>query len=278
MKLYIILIILSLLTLLSCYILIFLKKYEINETLKLNLYNGNEPLKYIPKKIFQLVANKDNIDPSFQKNIEFIQKQNPDWQYTLLDDKDIEKYILDHYGQSYLDIYHMINPKYGAARADYFRYLLMYKEGGVYFDIKSGSKYPLNNIIFPDDEYILSHWECECNNQELQNEWGEYQQWHIICRPNHPFLKAVIDLVTENILTYRISDGIGKPGTLKVTGPIAYTEAIEPIVNDHNCRIIELYETTGLVYNNIGNNHTKKFTKAHYSEITEPIIIKPINK
>jgi mannosyltransferase OCH1-like enzyme len=173
----------------------------------------------------------------------------------------------------------MINPKYGAARADFFRYLLMYREGGVYLDIKSGAKFPFNNIIFPDDEYILCHWELPAQTEILLNQYGEYQQWHIICKPSHPFLGAVIKSVMENIKTYRISDGIGKPGVLKVTGPIVYTEAIMPIVDNYKHRLITNNNIIGLIYNNLsGNlNHENRFAKPHYSKIKEPIIVS-INK
>jgi mannosyltransferase OCH1-like enzyme len=172
-----------------------------------------------------------------------------------------------------LDYYNKINPKYGACRADLFRYLLMYKEGGVYLDIKSAIKYPLNKIILPDDEYILSYWDHPIKKSATGNSMGEYQQWHVICRPKHPFLYAVINDVIKNIDNYNIeTDGVGKPGVLKVTGPIAYTKAIMPIVDKYNCRIVELNDYIGLIYNNLQQSHKNLFSKAHYSKISEPII------
>jgi len=255
----------------NMYIQKFIKKNKLEE----NLYYGNEPLKYIPKKIFQTISDKNKINPAFKKNIEYIKRLNPDWEYKLFDDKEVIDYILSNYGEEYLDIYNMINPKYGPAKADFFRYLLMYREGGAYFDIKSAMSYPLNNIIYPDDKYILSHWECPCHKGDLRNVEGEFCQWYIICSPKHPFLKAVIDIVKENIKTYRISDGVCKNGVLKVTGPIAYSEAIIPILNDYPHRLVSYYEYIGLIYNNLENNmsHKNVFSKTHYTKIFEPIII-----
>lgn len=249
--------------------------YRYNSNRKRQYYIRDTPSnpKYIPKKIFQIIADKHKINSSFQKNIEYIKKLNPDWQYRILDDKDITQYILDNYSPEILAIYNKINPKYGAARADFFRYLLMYKEGGVYLDIKSAMEFPLEYIINDDDEYILAHWGCNCQSSKLQNTLGEYQQWHIICRPDHPFLKTVIDTVIENIKTYRISDGVGKNGVLKLTGPIAYTEAIMPLVDKYPCRIIEVDDYIGLIYNNIGTSHINLFGNKHYSKIQEPIIL-----
>lgn len=239
--------------------------------------NKTHSLKYIPKKIFQLISDKNNISPEFQENIEYIKNLNKDWQYTLYDDKDIVEYITNNYGTKMLQYYNSINPKYGAARADFFRYLLMYNEGGAYFDIKSGMKYPLSSVIFPEDEYILMHWDTFPCYKEVNNMMGEYQQWHIICRPRHPFLYSVINKVMENIDNYtKDRFGVGKIGVLKVTGPIVYTNAIMPIRKNHKHRLVNLNDFIGLVYNNIGKSHSELFSKTHYSKITEPIIEKNI--
>jgi mannosyltransferase OCH1-like enzyme len=150
----------------------------------------------------------------------------------------------------------------------------MYREGGVYLDIKSAMKYPLDNMIRPDDEYILVHWFSREQCTVLKNKYGEYQQWHIICRPNHPYLKSVIEKVLQNILSYHASsDGVAKKGVLKLTGPIAYTLAILPIVNMHRHRLFYAHENIGLVYNNIGKNHENLFDSPHYSKIKEPIVM-----
>jgi len=271
-------IILSITTLLIT-LLVLLRKHKVDIIKDSYVTNGKKPLKYIPKKIFQTISDKTKIAPEFQKNVDYIKNLNPDWEYKLFDDTEVQEYILKYYGQEYLKYYNMINPKYGPARADFFRYLLMYREGGAYFDIKSAMERPLNTIIYPDDEYILSYSVCYSQSTKLRNEFGEYQQWYIICRPNHPFLKAVIELVIENIKTYRVSDGVGKDGVLKLTGPIAYTEAIMPIVEKYNHRLIENNVYLGLIYNNLkkffGRNpysHQKKFFSTHYSMLKKPLI------
>lgn len=37
----------------------------------------------------------------------------------------------------------------------------MYDQDGVYLDLKSATKRPLDDIIRPNDEFILSHWEFD---------------------------------------------------------------------------------------------------------------------
>lgn len=116
----------------------------------------------IPKHIYGILIGYGQKDSSLPepilKNIEFIESQNPDWTYHLYRDDDVEYFILNYYGKTYLNLYLSINKDYGAARADFFRYLLIYQKGGVYLDIKSAPKMPLNEIIKPNDQFIFSHW------------------------------------------------------------------------------------------------------------------------
>ena len=234
----------------------------------------NKPLKYIPKKIFQMVADKNNISPEFKKNIKYIQDKNKNWEYNLLDDKDIEKYIEEKYGKDMLLLYGKINPKYGACKGDFARYLIMYLEGGVYFDIKSASKFPLDQIILPEDQYILSYWDLPFKSAETGSFYGEFQQWHIICRPRHPFLYGVIKEVIHNINSYTKDKGVGKEGVLKLSGPIVYTNIIKNMLKNSNLyRIIELNDFAGLIYNNTTDSYKNLFSSTHYSKITEPIIL-----
>ena len=112
---------------LTCIILLFIRKFvEYNCKYK-NCIEGNSPLKYIPKKIFQLVSDKTKIHPKFLENIQYIKKTNPNWEYTLYDDTDIITYLETYYPPEILYYYNKINPNYGPARADFFRYLLMYR-------------------------------------------------------------------------------------------------------------------------------------------------------
>jgi mannosyltransferase OCH1-like enzyme len=233
----------------------------------------DKKLKYIPKKIFQLCTDKTKLHKYFIDNIEYIKKLNPDWEHYLLDDKDKEEYLKKNYGPEMLYYYNRINPNYGAARADFFRYLLMYKEGGAYFDIKSAMKYPLSIILYPEDEYILTHWYYEQQADILNLKLGEYQQWHIICKPQHPYLRAVINKVINNIINYDEKIGTGKMAVLKTTGPIAYTEAIFPIKHTEKHREVDFDEMLGLIYNNLSVDHVNLFSQKHYSQVNEPVIL-----
>ena len=208
---------------------------------------------------------------------------NPDWSYKIYDDNDIENYIKLHYPEL-VAIYYKINPIYGAARADFFRYLLIYNEGGVYLDIKSSITKPLDEIIKNDDVYLLSHWKNEAGEKHenaglhhrIDNPYGEFQQWHIVAAKGHPFLKAVINNVCHNIQTYNpFFNATGTWGVLTVTGPIAYTLAITPYLNEYPHRLERYSEDYNFVYSIFSELHLHKHQilfKKHYSTLCDSIV------
>jgi len=185
--------------------------------------------------------------PGIADNIARLQAMNPGWRHVLHDDGDILRYIGTHFGADVLKAYNSINPLYGAARADFFRYLLMFQEGGVYLDVKSGCTQPLDSVIRPDDELLLSRWTTRPGEKIAG--WGahiddgapsELQNWHVMCRPGHPLMQAVIDTVMAKLRGYSMRrDGVGKFGVLRTTGPIAYTKAIEPLLDQHPHRFFD---------------------------------------
>lgn len=235
----------------------------------------------ITKIIHQTISKKDRLEKAFIDNISAIRNLNPGWEHRLYDDKERADFIKEHYGTDMLNLYNRINPSYGPARADLFRYLLIHKIGGVYLDLKSTTTKPLSEVLRPDDAYILSHWD-----RDLHKGWGnhprlgsveEYQQWHIVSEPGHPFLDAVIRSVVRNIESYTtVKYGVGRRGVLLLTGPIPYTLAIESVKRFHPFRYADADEL-GLKYSIFESAqdklaHVRHFQGRHYYTASEPIV------
>lgn len=244
----------------------------------------------IPKNIYQTVKDKSNIPSAFRDNISYLKSQNRGWEFRIFDDNDIIEFISINYGLTYLSLYSSINPLHGPAKSDFFRYLLLYSLGGVYLDIKSTAIRPLKEIIREDDEYLLSHWKNGRN--DVYDGWGlyfglpypgEYQQWHVIAAPKHPFLMNVIAQVKHNLEQYdALRDGVGAAAVHRTTGPYAYTKAILPIVGAHKHRLIDAHEL-GLRYSCLDpenrqfrssgeHAHAKHFAN-HYKRVQEPVVV-----
>ena len=229
----------------------------------------------IPKNIYQTYPGHRNSPIPFDiaKNIEYIKKINPDWKYFLFRDDDIITFIKKYYNIQTLKIYLKINPDYGPARADFFRYLLIYRLGGVYLDIKSATSRNLNDIV-GNNEYILQHWWLGGPFTHLfNNQYGEFQQWNIMSIPNHPFLKAVLKKTMDNIVNYKYSSQmVGKQGVLFLTGPAMYTSVILPLLDKYKHKIYYNNNSGGLIYNNLSNPHSEYFKK-HYINLRSRIIL-----
>lgn len=236
--------------------------------------------KAIPRLIHQTFRSR-NLPVQLLDNVQKMKSMNPGWTHQIYDDADVEAFIKAVYGRRVLAYFHRINPKYGAARADLFRYLLLYKYGGVYLDIKSTLSKPLDGILLPDDRYLLSQWRNGAGDEHqgwgLASELshvpgGEFQQWHIVAAPGHPFLRAVIENVLTNIDRYNPwLHGTGSSGVFRVTGPTAYTLAIVPLLGRHPHRRVR-DQDCGFEYTLFKTVSHRPLFSSHYAKQTESVI------
>lgn len=248
-----------------------------------------KPKGYIPKIIFQTYKTKDIKDDIICKNIVHLKEINPGYQYKLFDDDDIIDFIKENYNTVILNYFNRISPNYGAAKADLFRYLLIYAKGGIYLDIKSSVTKPFDESILYGDKLILSHWDNEEGRQhenwgyyrEIQHiNQGEYQQWHIIADSGHPIIREVIIQVLKNIDNYNpYKDGVGLMGTLKTTGPIVYSNIVHNMIQKRytlDYRIVDGVNDIGLLYSIYeaegGCFFHKIALKIDYNRLSVPII------
>lgn len=239
----------------------------------------------IPRIIHQVYPTLDLPEP-LQRNIDGMKAANPGWDHRLYDEAACQAFIGEHYGARVLELYRRIDPQYGAARGDLVRYLIIYALGGVYLDIKSYIDRPIASVIAEDDSYILAQWSNSADGDHpgfgLHPDvddvpGGEFQQWHVIAAPMHPFLRAVIAKVLGNLETYRPwRHGVGRNGVFRVTGPVAYTRAILPIRDQHQHRFFADSGEIGLRYSiGEGYKHIAAFPK-HYSLHTAPVAQVPL--
>jgi hypothetical protein len=238
--------------------------------------------RHVPQVIHQTFPVKA-LPRALDESIAAMRALNPQCEHRLYDDADISAFVERHYGRDMLDRLLRISPRYGAARADLFRYLLLYKEGGVYLDIKSTTRKPLREVIRDDDEYLLSHWRN--GRGERFRGWGlhdelshiaggEFQQWFIVAAPGHPFLRAVILSVLRNLSVYSPRlHGVGRLAVLQLTGPIAYTLALAPHLDAHRHRIVESDGELALEYTIFDKfkDHGKLFA-THYATLDDSIV------
>ena len=115
-----------------------------------------EPLSHdynqkIPKKIYQTWSSQ-YVSTRMFYCIQSILDKNPEYEYYFFTDKDIERYIKEHFSIETLQLYQLLIP--GAYRADFWRYLVLWKEGGFYLDSKMTFLCPLQDMVGSNDEFI----------------------------------------------------------------------------------------------------------------------------
>ena len=240
--------------------------------------------KVIPKTVFQTYKDSRLAVPlaeNLVRNLQFA----VGWSHRLFDDEMIPEYVRAAFGANMAHRYRAIAPEYGAARADLFRYLFAYQEGGVYLDIKSQLTRQLSDVIQVDDCYLLGCWH-NCGeaayasygrDSTIANPAGEFQQWFLVAAPRHPFLEAVIHEVCRRIDTYtRRSFGFGKWGTINTTGPIPYTNAIYPILGQHAHRRVRSYTDLGFRYSMFdAPDLHHQVLASHYTKNSGPVVRHP---
>ena len=242
----------------------------------------------IPKKLFQTARSFEALPQELKDNVEKLKELNPDWTYQLYEDAEMRNYIQQNISSDDWSELERLNPKYSVVLADLFRYLLIYNEGGVYLDIKSTAKKPLSKMIPSNASYLLSQWRNRLGEPfvgsgfwaELERvPGGEFQQWHVIAEPKHPFLKAVIDRTLHNIRTYTTPEfGVSSVGVFRVSGPICYTQAIWPILGHHSNQVVDIEALSFQysIYQDMGDTYKyAKLSSNHYSKTSEPIFLKP---
>ena len=97
----------------------------------------------------------------------------------------------------------------GAAQADFWRLLVLYKLGGIYMDIDGQLVWPLSKIIGEHDDEVLIYRK------------GRYNNFFLACAEGHPILKDTLDIVVNNIEQRKIELGV-----YNLTGPVPLNTAI----------------------------------------------------
>lgn len=244
----------------------------------------------IPKTLVQTARSYEALPDEIKRNIEDLKSRNPDWAYRFFDDEQMKSYLRSHLKPEEWELLQEVNPKYGVVLADVFRYVFIYHEGGVYLDVKSTARRALTEVIDPDATFVISQWHNKVGDlyvgyglhPELAGvPGGEFQQWSVMAEPGHPFLKAVIRRVICNIRTYTPSQfGTDADGILRVSGPIAFTQAIYPLLDHYPHKVVDL-EEWGIHYSiydsagALGHSHQERMP-GHYASVREPVILRDL--
>jgi hypothetical protein len=165
----------------------------------------------IPKTIWQTYKTDYNNLPKDAKNAsQTWKKLNPDYEYKYMNDRDIYKFVKYNYGEEMLSL--MNSMKVPVMKADLWRYLVIYKYGGIYCDIDTICNKPIDEWIPHDSKMVVA-----------PENGLHYIQWTFASEPKSPIIKSIIDVVVERCQNV---DYGRKHFVHYHTGPDAFTEGI----------------------------------------------------
>jgi mannosyltransferase OCH1-like enzyme len=167
----------------------------------------------IPKRVFQSWRTRDLPQELLLQRNTMI-AHNPDYEYFIYTDDEMDTFVYENYDGVIVDCYKKLNIV--VAKVDFWRYLVLYKYGGIYLDMDSEIARPLDTLIRSTDSAIISAEGLAEGNPFY------FVQWCMMFEAGHPILKNVIDVVVNNIQNNRYPNNVHK-----MTGPAAYTLGIQ---------------------------------------------------
>lgn len=163
----------------------------------------------IPKVVYQSWHTR-NFHPIVEEKLQAMRDLNPDYEFKLFTDEEMDSFVNTEFPGEIADCYNRLNII--VAKVDFWRYLILYKYGGIYLDIDSDILRPFHEWIKETDEAIIS---AEQNDLK-------FLQWALVFSKGHPILKRTIDAVVRNIKENKFPNDI-----CKMTGPCPFTEGVQ---------------------------------------------------
>lgn len=206
---------------------------------KISKTRNNSEYRRIPRVIYQTWYTR-NLSLQLKKPIDNMLKLNPSYGYKLFLDDEMEKFVTSNFDDTIVQCYKKLNLI--VSKTDFWRYLILYKYGGVYLDIDSTIIKPLDKLISVNDEAIIS----------AERKTGCFAQWALIFKKEHPILKKVIELIVNNILNGNCLS------VHELTGPTVYSQAIREVY-------FERYESNA---NSIVHSENLKSSYKNHVDVT----------
>lgn len=229
-----------------------------------NIEEFNSYVKTIPKKVHQIYLQGYDEIPDCAKSVIIENKtNNPDYEFILYDMDMIKNYIKKYTTEDVYEAFKLINTNCKACIADFFRYVVIYNEGGIYADIKVKFKTNLNDWVNNNNKIKLSVWpwtkhsylnKFYPNEYKVKSKYKEINQSVLVYPPKHEILKDII-IEMIKIIKHKHNNPHEIQSVLNITGPHLYTKIIAPKLNDTDYELS--YHKDGLFDNKIEYDGTK---------------------
>lgn len=127
--------------------------------------------------------------------------QNPDYEVEFLTDESADEFVREKYADRPDIVETYLALTVPILKADLLRYLLLYAEGGVWFDLDvSCEGIPIEEWIpeeFEDDVSLVVGWEFDAGYEFLFDR--QFTTWTVMARKGVPHLMAVINDIVQSM-------------------------------------------------------------------------------
>lgn len=198
----------------------------------------------IPKIIWQTYESEYSDIPSKAKElVESWKLLNSEWEYKYISGKERLKFVKEYFSEEWYQIY--ISYPLNVMRSDLWRYMCLYTYGGLYCDLDTLCKAPIENWLNLNKKFVIS---------EEPNDPG-YAQFIFASEKNHVALSNLLNLIKE-----RFYKDIEYKNTFErvenTTGYKIFTESINRTIHQTaqaNVQVLKGPESENLHFNYITN-------------------------
>lgn len=105
----------------------------------------------IPRTVWRTWRHS-SLEPAAAENLARFEALNPGYEQRLVNDSAAAAFVASRFPGRVARAYASVGPEFGAARADLWRYCVLYEFGGWYLDLDVECGAPLDDLVGPDDE------------------------------------------------------------------------------------------------------------------------------
>jgi len=207
----------------------------------------------ISKTIYQ-TWNTQTLPDKLEKLHNKMRLKNSKFEHIIYTDSQMNDYINANADKDIKDAYWKM--KHIVAKADIWRYTILYNNGGVYLDIDSQINESLDDLIQDNDRAIIT--------PEIHE--NLFIQWGLIFENNHIILEKTLNNILEDV-----NNNINKNDHHALTVK-NYAKAIFDVANENNLEFkwihpkeqkTKIYELRNSSFKIVGNDYNKHFSFKH---------------
>ena len=141
----------------------------------------------ISKTIYQTWSTQQ-LPNKLEKLHDKMRKKNPNFEHVIYTDEQMNDYMNSNVDKEIKNIYWKMN--HIVAKADLWRYSILYNKGGVYLDIDSQISGSLSDLINDDDNAIIT--------PEIHE--NLFIQWGLIFGERHKILEKTLENILKDVV------------------------------------------------------------------------------